>query len=606
MTAWGWFFDVATVLISLTDVVSDILVAVQFYRDGEMTWFWLVMSSLILSNIIYTGFVVEILIREDECMGPVVGRFFRPVQYLLVFPLAQLMPSLRWIKEQIWPSKQSKALQLQFASEWDVEVTEHSDAATRSKLESRAIREEIEESAVETEVMSRLDTALKEHIRSHLLFYIETVVESVPQSIIQLLAVTFLNQASSLQVFSMSLSLISIVSKGYVFSRSANAKMVAQKFLFAAHDVFSLFYIFSTILSSERPQEVRLFGTELYISYLSYVWLMAVAVTLGLVAIVLLYYWVLNVVDICRTHRCCTLDTLLWLGAIPLSVLCSIPAAIAGVAVQLIWIGLFVTGQESPPEQYPACGRLYSFINYNSGENWDERTKFIMTKHVLKQEAAAASCPTSWYRSERISAMRESLKECLSEEPFRAWTLIPRVTIKYYFACRMLPDLKQQIGQVIGTIAMIAYVVLQVFTFAFPFISYGTYFHQQNLLQHFCFIALCAPMALSVLLVPETVRYVAFCLEMRPVIWTWDVELLRRIMLWIAEYHLPPHQAIILQIVPHQLLPLDIAEHLAGFLGQDAVNTGDLSVEQCRGYKELWNARKRDENMFEVEMVERT
>ena len=365
---------------------------------------------------------------------------------------------------------------------------------------------------------------------------------------------------------------------------------MVQKVLFAAHDVFSLFYIFSTILSSDRPQEVRLFGTDLYVSHMSYVWLIAVAVTFGLTAIVLFYHWALRVADFMCSYRCSS-RTLVRIGQLPLGLLYCIPATIAALAVQLIWVGVLIGCFEPSPRQYPAVGRLYSFINYNDGLEWNERVKFMVMKYVASQEANPHVHPMTWSGAEKLEAIRVSIKECAQEKPFRARTFIYNVTIKHYFGCPSRKEVKEQVARVMGTIATTAYVVLQVFTFTFPFISFGMHFQQQNLLQQFCFVALCIPMALSLLLVPETVRYIAFLLEVRPLIWTWDQTLMNRIMLFIAEYHIPPQQAIVVLSIPQHLLPLDVAEHLSGFFGQDAVNTADLSVEECRRYKAGWNAR---------------
>ena len=50
----GYAFGVLTVIINIADVTTDIIVAIQFHRDGETTWFWLVVSSLILAHLVYT------------------------------------------------------------------------------------------------------------------------------------------------------------------------------------------------------------------------------------------------------------------------------------------------------------------------------------------------------------------------------------------------------------------------------------------------------------------------------------------------------------------------------------------------------------------------
>ena len=64
VTVFGWSFDIAIILINLADVVSDCLVAAEFYRAGHTTFFWLVIASLLLANVIYTIFGVELMLRD--------------------------------------------------------------------------------------------------------------------------------------------------------------------------------------------------------------------------------------------------------------------------------------------------------------------------------------------------------------------------------------------------------------------------------------------------------------------------------------------------------------------------------------------------------------
>ena len=89
VTAWGWIFD----------ALSDCLVAVQFYRDEHATFFWLIIASLLLANII---FAVEIMFREHD-----LWKTNRLIQYVVIFPFAQLVPTASWFREQFWPSSTS-------------------------------------------------------------------------------------------------------------------------------------------------------------------------------------------------------------------------------------------------------------------------------------------------------------------------------------------------------------------------------------------------------------------------------------------------------------------------------------------------------------------
>ena len=120
-------------------------------------------------------------------------------------------------------------------------------------------------------VMERLDAALARHMHSHAMFYVECVVEAIPQAVIQLIAVSYLDQVSDLQIFSIALSMISIVSKGYVFSQAIAIPEMMWKFFIGVHDVFSLFYIFSSLITKNGSRDIVL-SDSLAVDYMVGAW----------------------------------------------------------------------------------------------------------------------------------------------------------------------------------------------------------------------------------------------------------------------------------------------------------------------------------------------
>jgi hypothetical protein len=56
-------FDVFRIAVSVSDVITDCLVAHQFWVQGRTTFFWLVVASLMLLQVRYTVVGVEVVLR---------------------------------------------------------------------------------------------------------------------------------------------------------------------------------------------------------------------------------------------------------------------------------------------------------------------------------------------------------------------------------------------------------------------------------------------------------------------------------------------------------------------------------------------------------------
>ncbi|CUG06503.1 transmembrane protein, putative, partial [Bodo saltans] len=98
MTVWGWTFDAFLIIVNLTDVVSDCLIARQFWVDGHKTFFWLVIVSLAIASFIYTFVGVEYLLRERMH-----NKLPRVIQYPVMLILSQLVPVMNWLLELLMP-----------------------------------------------------------------------------------------------------------------------------------------------------------------------------------------------------------------------------------------------------------------------------------------------------------------------------------------------------------------------------------------------------------------------------------------------------------------------------------------------------------------------
>ena len=93
---------------------------------------------------------------------------------------------------------------------------------------------------------------LKQQAAKHAPFVAEAICESIPQSLVQLVALIVIGQSEPdhvdwVSVFSIVLSILSIVSKSYIVSISMIREIFTFKMLAICYDVVCLFYIFASL-----------------------------------------------------------------------------------------------------------------------------------------------------------------------------------------------------------------------------------------------------------------------------------------------------------------------------------------------------------------------
>ena len=386
MTAFGWFFDLFTVGTSVADVISDLMVAYQFYSDGHALWAWLVWGCFLNSNIVYTAIIVQIGIRETTLYGLDNDKHFfgclhklpRPILFLIVFPFAQLSPTLHYVFQIFLIPRMKEPTPLTPDDTFwvDDEACKH---ATRVELEEAQV---IRKSAT---VVGRLSRAVKNQLRTHGMLFGEALVESVPQTIIQLLAITFLGSPTTLQIISMALSLLSVVSKAYFISVSCHVKVFLCKFCIASHDIMSMFYVFCTLLSAEGTKDVHLFSTSLLVSYLSYAWFIKIAVVLSFflfisVVFVLLVVPIQILIDGCARPqwRGIQFCFMLFFGYFVLL----IPGLLVAETLKLSWLLYFLWLNEQRTEALPAQSLMFSFLSQG---DFVQRSAFLHNTSALHE-----------------------------------------------------------------------------------------------------------------------------------------------------------------------------------------------------------------------------
>ena len=353
----GWAFDAFSVLISLTDVVSDVLVAIQFWQDGHHLWAWLVYGCFINSNLVYSVMIVLFAIKYPNSTidSQRIPQWFRDLPFVLlvviVFPFAQLAPSGNYILQTFFVKHDSD-------DEGDYGSPAKPDVSGKTSRVGRLVEDENAAIRHDEATVGRLLKAVKKQVHTHGMLFAETIVESIPQSIVQLLAITFLGNPTTLQVVSMVLSVMSVVTKGYFVALSCSTKIVISKFFIVAFDLLSMFYIFSSVLAEDRPREVAVFGSSLEVSMLSYVWLIKLCVGVAMSALFTLIGGVSLILGKSRE----TLGQYLLVATI--AVLGQIPALLAFEAAKLSWIIGLVFPIEPHGSGLEASTVTFSFLRH--------------------------------------------------------------------------------------------------------------------------------------------------------------------------------------------------------------------------------------------------
>ena len=577
ITAWGWLFDLFTVTVSLSDVISDIVVAVQFFQAGEHVWFGLVIASLCVASIVYTIFFVEEVRRRWPDTWTVCGTPIRNVHRVLVYPIvligAQVMPVICWVLETIRMRGSDTASRVGAVALADYHLGYRSAVG----------REAVDDAKASAQLMGRLHAALTHYMKAHGMFLIETVVEAIPQIVIQLLAVTFLGHATTAQVVSMSLSLLSVVSKAHVVAHSFDLGVFVFRMALPAFDLFSFFYLCATILEPGSGQDVVFPGTSHRVSYLTAVWMVKLAVVIG--------YGVLSAIvggialAVMQIHD--NFDDISWRDVL-FSILCVLgcvlvfgPAVIVAEGCKLTWLTWFLATAE--PVQRPTSTLLFPFVR---GGNRHERFRhltYMWLRSTLEQSrpprfsfAATRRIPKREGGTKFYQSLLAGPPEQFDSRQLRCF--YQHEVSSFRGAPFEVPSI-ECCGFVGAWVGIGMYVISCLFNIAYPFVNAGLTWERQTPLQLMCLAPMMAALAIALPLVPRAWWYHEFCRD-ATVIATATAD---KALMWIEAYYHPPPELVLADCVPETAIPLDVvASHLSAWVSAFDVGVAGLSAAECQ------------------------
>jgi hypothetical protein len=615
LTAARILFEVCTVIINLADVTTDIIVAVQFFRDGDTVWAWLVVTSLVIANLVYTVLGGEFVIKEIT--GSDIGR---PVAYTVSFFIGQLLPFLNVLSHSVRGCK-SYCQRLR-ASDADDEVaynalddvdtcppatitsaaalvtpnatstTAHSEH-TRFGI-STAAQEELNRIATSTLVQESIRAAMSKHFEKYALFYVESIVEAAPQAVIQLIAITFLGRASTAQMVSLCCSLFSITSKAVVLSQAYDVRVMVFKFMLAAHDVFSAFYLFSTLLAIETVKQTTFFGLD--VSWLSYIWLWKFIAQIGFAALSGLGLAIYMFVFESRRAK----DRCACIAAVLAAVVVVVPVALALEVVKLFWMGIGLQYIDPGQNRWTVFAAMTNFT-FSDGKT---RPKL---RHLLLQ----ATLPTPNSIPRRHSDLSAVLRRLDANPTLAAYLrdgrdfslsgLRARIKGVVHERCSPLGHLKDHpvLSKIWTALAIFILLSGQLFSFAYPFINAAFQFHTHNILQATCFYAACFALLIAIVLSPFAWWTWAFTYYTRGCYSYSAIYSIRDAAKWIEDYYTPRPVAVLQGAISTAVLPNNVTAECAAFLRPADIGMNALSIAEADALQK----QVRDQGNMYVEPV---
>ncbi|AYV86454.1 MAG: hypothetical protein Sylvanvirus1_50 [Sylvanvirus sp.] len=211
-------FNGFTCILGVIDVLSDILVLQQFYEDGEQVYFYISIAILACSWVAYpTVFMFQ---------------YYRGIQhsynhlacFLMLLCISPALPFLSVLMEEQYPWT------LDFFGPWNlIHIHISNRESNSSNLEDQNIH-------------GTVKSFLKRSCFYQSGFIVESVMEAIPQSVLlTIYLVIHEGQYTSLHLFSLIISMLTVMSKGFIVAYSIDTRVCILSFLTVIVDLFGLY-----------------------------------------------------------------------------------------------------------------------------------------------------------------------------------------------------------------------------------------------------------------------------------------------------------------------------------------------------------------------------
>eukprot|EP01083_Nonionella_stella_P272207 922883_1 len=226
-------YDIFTVVVSLLDVITDILVLIHFYTSGRMIFFYISLTILIVAQLAYSMAFWWKFEETGSYGGPGSALF----ACCCLLPLSPVLSYAFY-----FTSDESSPLFKFFEHLFEFKCRIECCRTTSSNRTNNNNNNDQQQNPLRQWVQDKL--------MKHLGFIIEALIEAFPQSILQLIAIVYYNDSHNyVSIFSILLSMISVSTKSFILSVkvSYNWKSALFNWISCLIDFIAIFCITSLI-----------------------------------------------------------------------------------------------------------------------------------------------------------------------------------------------------------------------------------------------------------------------------------------------------------------------------------------------------------------------
>ena len=186
-------YDILTIVISIADVSTDIIVLVSFYEASRMTFFALSLVILIIAQIAYS---LTFMVRYEVPNAVNYSNLRTMCVFFALLPFGSLISFFIYFTDDP-ESRLSKAVEKYTGLNVSNTIARNNESSKkRSPMVQWMIRK----------------------LSKHIGFIIEAGIEALPQSLLQITAIVYFGEANYVSIASIFLSMFSVMTKSLVFS----------------------------------------------------------------------------------------------------------------------------------------------------------------------------------------------------------------------------------------------------------------------------------------------------------------------------------------------------------------------------------------------------
>ena len=607
-----WAFNIFLILLHWADLATDLMVAVELHglEGGRgRTWCWLIAADLCLMGAVLAVYAIE-GVRRDFTSGctvfPLSGEYtdnltsgiLRVLWYPIGFLTAPLLPLLRVIAVA---NIEARSANFGFRSSYRRDNLPWESAGCASEVVPRllkkkakltnsgktldasaAAKEELRDFVRSLRFLTILDEAISRAKDEHVMLVLQTLVESLPQAVMQLMVIALhiaggADGPSRVQLASISISLLCLLSKSYLICRAADVSMVLVKVIAVAFDICAFAYTIAVLFDPHQQHSVQLFGLNVYVSPLNAALVCCTVIGIGGLLLLGCFVGISILLD---GNGKAAVTVLILLGIIP---------ACFGfiVAKAMLIVGLVF--QLEPSAHDTVCAaQLFQFMHRGK----DRNIKLgLVYANMAKQSAGIKG---NAYQRVTLSKVEQPEKF----EPHEIWKHYTWPVAVHRLPCcyaEMQGRYQSAFSNVPYDIPLrvtaCCYGLVQLFGAVYPVLAFALNYHQQTTFQLWMFIlyaffASCLLLTTSVAVVP----YVTFLLHTSPIWRNWfDTYAFAspHAAVWqtIQDYYIPPHLEAVKAAIPSHLLPFDVASRVAEHLAAKHVDTSRMARSEVEHLK---------------------